>query len=58
MHLQVFFGGDNLTVERAVNAQRASADGDNPWDRLEGVVPKNEDWHADRNKFQVNKHNE
>ncbi|XP_013382166.1 uncharacterized protein LOC106152931 [Lingula anatina] len=50
---QIFFGGDNLTVERAVNAQRASLDGDSPWERLQGIVAKNEDWHADRNKFQV-----
>lgn len=43
---QLFLGGDQLTEERARNAQKGRADGDSMYERLEGVIPKVEDWHA------------
>jgi len=49
----VFFGGDELTEERARNIQKARADGENTFERLDAVWPKNEDWHAIRIAYQV-----
>lgn len=49
----IFFGGDQLTEERARNIQKARADGQNQKERLEAVYPKNEDWHAIRNAYMV-----
>ena len=49
----VFFGGDQLTEERARNIQKARMDGDTMQERLEGVWPKNEDWHGIRIAYQV-----
>ena len=49
----IFFGGDQLTEERARNIQRARADGQNQKERLEAVYPKNEDWHAIRTAYKV-----
>ena len=46
---KVFFGGDQLTT----NARDARSDGDNEFERLEGVIPKVEDWHASRILYQV-----
>ena len=50
---QLFLGGDQLTQERARNAQKGRADGDTTFERLEGVIPKVEDWHACRILYQV-----
>lgn len=52
---KIFFGGDQLTEERARNATDARSDGDNQYERLEGVIPKVEDWHAGRILYQVNR---
>ena len=49
----LFFGGDQLTEERARNIQRARADGETPVERLDTVWPKNEDWHAIRTAYKV-----
>jgi len=49
----VFFGGDQLTEEGAWNIQKARMDGDATQERLEGVWPKNEDWHGIRIAYQV-----
>ena len=49
----VFFGGDQLTEEWARNIQKARMDGDTVQERLEGVWPKNEDWHGIRIAYQV-----
>jgi cyanate lyase len=49
----IFFGGDQLTEERARNVQRARADGQDQKERLEAVFPKNEDWHAIRTAYKV-----
>ena len=49
----LFFGGDQLTEERARNAQDARGDGDSYFERLEGLIPKVEDWHAIRLVYQV-----
>ena len=50
---QLFLGGDQLTEERARNAQKGRADGDTTFEKLEGVIPKVEDWHAGRILYQV-----
>ena len=50
---KVYFGGDQLTEERSRNAAIARSDGDDPYERLEGVVPKVEDWHCIRILYQV-----
>lgn len=49
----VFFGGDQLTEERARNVQMARSDGRTKEERLEGLWPKNEDWHAIRIAYDV-----
>ena len=51
----VFFGGDQLTEERARNAQLARSDGTSTAERLEGVWPKSGDWHAIRTAYKVMK---
>ena len=50
---KLFFGGDQLTEERARNSTDARSDGDNKYERLEGLIPKVEDWHAIRILYQV-----
>ena len=42
----ILFGGDQLTVARARGAQRIMSNSHNGFDRLEGLVPVVEDWHA------------
>lgn len=49
----IFFGGDQLTEERARNIQKARMNGETECERLEGVWPKNEDWHGIRIAYQV-----
>ena len=49
----IFFGGDQLTEERARNVQRARADGETRTERLDATWPKNEDWHAIRTAYKV-----
>ena len=49
---KVFFGGDQLTEERSRNATYARS-GDNSYERLEGLIPKVEDWHCIRILYQV-----
>lgn len=44
--LPVFFGGDQLTRERASGAQDAQLQASDRLGRLQGVIPKVEDWHA------------
>ena len=39
-------GGDQLTVARARGSQRIRSNSLRPRDRLEGIVPVCEDWHA------------
>ena len=51
----IFFGGDQLTRERAGGALDARLQGSNPLSRLEGVTPKIEDWHALMCFYQVHK---
>lgn len=50
---RLFFGGDQLTEERSRNAQMARSDGVDDVERLEGLMPKVEDWHASRIVYQV-----
>eukprot|EP00794_Sanderia_malayensis_P002117 gene2117-2401_t len=48
-----FFLEDNLTEERSHNLQGAMADGDSDYESLNGLLPKNEDWHAIRYMYQI-----
>ena len=43
---KVLSGGDQLTCERQVCAQRHMMDGNNPRDRLAFLEPVCEDWHC------------
>ncbi|KAM7437342.1 hypothetical protein ABFA07_012980 [Porites harrisoni] len=47
-HSTVIFGGDQLTEERARNVQLARSDSADTLERLQGVWPENEEWHATR----------
>ena len=49
----MFFGGDQLTEERARNVQKSRADGQTITERLDATWPKNEDWHAIRTAYKV-----
>ena len=49
----IFLDGDQLTEERARNVQWVFQDGDNVYDRLEGLDPTHADWHAKVNLYQV-----
>ena len=42
----ILFGGDQLTVARAIGAQRIRANSEDGTARLEGLIPVVEDWHA------------
>ena len=42
----ISFGGDQLTEERAISAQKAMKNGDTNLEKLLGLDPKFEDWHA------------
>ena len=51
--LPIFFGGDQLTEERSRNVKLARLDGRTSKERLDGLLPKNEDWHAIRIAYDV-----
>ena len=51
--IPIFFGGDQLTRERASGAQDARLQASDPAGRLQGVKPKIEDWHALVTFYQV-----
>ena len=42
----ILMGGDQLTRVRAVGGQNIRMNSDSARDRLQGVVPVTEDWHA------------
>ena len=44
--LPIFMGGDQLTVARARGAKSLRSSHDNAKNRLEGLLPVVEDWHA------------
>ena len=50
---RIFLDGDQLTEERARNAQWVFQDGDNEFDRLEGLESTHADWHAKVNLYKV-----
>jgi hypothetical protein len=49
----LFFGGDQLTEERARNIQKARTDGQTTAERLDATWPKKEDWHGIRTADEV-----
>ena len=49
----VFFDGDALTEERSRNIQWVFKDGDNQFDRIEGLDPVHTDWHAKVKLYEV-----
>ena len=50
---RIFFDGDTLTEERSRNIQWVFKDGDDPFDRLEGLDPVHADWHAKAKLYEV-----
>eukprot|EP00111_Clytia_hemisphaerica_P014501 TCONS_00042697-protein len=44
----IVFGGDQLTEERASNAQRGFLDGSTKYEKLQGLQPTFEGWHTKR----------
>ena len=50
---RIFLNGDQLTEERARNVQWVFQDGDDMFDRLEGLDPTHADWHAKVNLYKV-----
>ena len=44
--IKYFFGGDQLTEERARCMQLARANRRTSAECLDGIIPKNEDWHG------------
>ena len=51
--VKVLSGGDYLTFERHKEAQSAMQDARTPSSRLEGLIPKIEDFHAQMKWMQV-----
>lgn len=51
--IPIFFGGDQLTRERAGGAEDARLQAPDSASRLQGVKPKVEDWHALVTFYQV-----
>ena len=49
----IFFGGDWLTDERVQGAKRCMSDGELELERLEGIIPKSEDFHRSMNHLEV-----
>lgn len=49
----VYLDGDALTEERARNIQWVFKDGDDHFDRLEGLKPVHTDWHAKVKIYEV-----
>ncbi|XP_066910178.1 uncharacterized protein [Clytia hemisphaerica] len=45
---QIHFGGDQKTEIRSGSLLRAMSDGDTAFERLDGLLPKFEDWHLKR----------
>ena len=50
---RVFLDGDQLTEERARNAQQANALADSPYERLNGLETAFADWHLGKNLLMV-----
>ena len=53
-HVPVLLGGDQLTVARARGAQAIRSSHDNATERLSGIIPVVEDWHARQTLMEVN----
>lgn len=49
----ILFGGDQLTRERAHNAKDAKLQSANSLKKLQGIIPKVEDWHTRFTYYQV-----
>lgn len=51
---KILLGGDQLTVARVRGAMSVRSNHENTRDRLEGILPVLEDWHARQVLMQVN----
>lgn len=51
----MLFGGDQLTGERIINAQKGFYDGRNDYEMLQGLKPIYEDWHLKGALYEVSK---
>ena len=51
---KILLGGDQLTVARARGSAAARVDHDTSKDRLDGLIPVIEDWHAKQCLLKVN----
>lgn len=51
----LLFGGDQLTGERIINAQKGFYDGRNDYEMLQGLKPIYEDWHLKGTLYEVSK---
>lgn len=51
---RILFGGDQLTVCRSRGAKSARCNDDQPVERLDGLQPVVEDWHARMTLMRVN----
>lgn len=49
----IFLDGDQLTEERVRNVQLVFHDGDDQFDRLQGLDPTHADWHGKVNLYKV-----
>ena len=50
----ISFGGDLLSEERAINAQKGFLENKTDYLALKGLEPQFEDWHLKRTLFEVN----
>ena len=54
---RILLGSDQLTVSRSRSAQGARCNDDQPVQRLDGLVPVTEDWHARMTLMRVRLYN-
>ena len=51
----LLFGGDQLTAERSRSCKTSRDNSDTPHERLDGLEPVVEDWHAKQSLYGVSK---
>lgn len=50
---KIHMGGDHLTIERAISSVNAVGDADTPFERLQGLVLKHENFYCEMDFLQV-----